>query len=149
MKIKDLFFDLITNTDLFYFLYRRQRFFDKLNDLSEEIILTLIETKFFYNKETYKSNIKKLNNIFLDIQEDFDEKIDKKYYYKWLFSNPIDSGEDIKKIYKKIEQKGYKPTRKDGFDKFYIEMKEAFIKISNNISNNDFVTIENYFTFGD
>lgn len=149
MKIKDLFFDLITNTDLFYFLYRRQRFFDKLNDLSEEIILTLIETKFFYNKETYKSNIKKLNNIFLDIQEDFDEKIDKKYYYKWLFSNPIDSGEDIKNRYKRLIKFGYKQTKEDGFDKFYIEMKEAFIKISNNISNNDFVTIENYFTFGD
>lgn len=56
MKIKDLFFDLITNTDLFYSLYRRQRFFDKLNDLSDEIISFLIETKFFYNKESYKSN---------------------------------------------------------------------------------------------
>lgn len=35
------------------------------------------------------------------------------------------------------------------FGDFYNEMKEAFIKISNDISNNDFVTIENYFTFGD
>lgn len=149
MKIKDLFFDLITNTDLFYFLYRRQRFFDKLNDLSEEIILTLIETKFFYNKETYKSNIKKLNNIFLDIQEDFEEKIDKKYYYKWLFSNPIDSGEDIKNRYNRLIRLGNKPTRKDGFNEFYNEIKEAFIKISEDISKNNFETIEDYFTFGD
>lgn len=149
MKIKDLFFDLITNTDLFYFLYRRQRFFDKLYDLSEEIILTLIETKFFYNKETYKSNIKKLNNIFLDIQEYFDEKIDKKYYYKWLFSNPIDSGEDIKNRYKRLIKFGYKQTKEDGFDEFYNEMKEAFIKIINDLSEIEFKNIENYFTFGD
>lgn len=144
MKIKDLFFDLITNTDLFYFLYRRQRFFDKLNDLSEEIILTLIETKFFYNKESYKSNIKKLNDIFLDIQEDYDENLDKKYYYKWLFSNPIDSGEDIKNRYKRLIKFGYKQTKEDGFDKFYIEMKEAFIKIINDLSEIKFKGIESY-----
>lgn len=144
MKIKDLFFDLITNTDLFYFLYRRQRFFDKLYDLSEEIILTLIETKFFYNKETYKSNIKKLNNIFLDIQEDFDEKIDKKYYYKWLFSNPIDSGEDIKNRYKRLIRLGNKPTRNDCFDEFYIEMKDSFNKIIDDLSEINYKGIESY-----
>lgn len=71
------------------------------------------------------------------------------HYFESMFTEHINSEEDIKKIYKKIEQKGYKPTRKDGFNDFYNEMKEAFIKISNNISNNDFVTIENYFTFGD
>lgn len=144
MKIKDLFFDLITNTDLFYSLYRRQRFFDKLNDLSDEIISFLIETKFFYNKENYKSNIKKLNDIFLDIQEDYDEKIDKKYYYKWLFSNPIDSGEDIKNRYKRLIRLGNKPTRNDGFDEFYIEMKDSFNKIIDDLSEINYKGIESY-----
>jgi hypothetical protein len=144
MKIKDLFFDLITNTDLFYSLYRRQRFFDKLNDLSDEIISFLIETKFFYNKESYKSNIKKLNDIFLDIQEDYDENLDKKYYYKWLFSNPIDSGEDIKNRYKRLIRLGNKPTRNDGFDEFYKEMKELFIKIIDDLPEIKFKGIESY-----
>lgn len=144
MKIKDLFFDLITNTDLFYSLYRRQRFFDKLNDLSDEIILTLIETKFFYNKKTYESNIKKLNDIFLDVQEDYDEKLDKKYYYKWLFSNPIDSGEDIKNRYKRLIRLGNKPTKEEGFDEFYKEMKESFIKIIDDLSEIKFKGIESY-----
>lgn len=149
MKIKDLFFDLLMNTDLFYFLYRRQHFFDKLYDISEEIILTLIETKFFYNKEKYINNIKKLNDIFLNLQEDFDEKIDKKYYFMWLFSNPIDSEKDIKDRYNQLINKGYKPFIDDGFKDFYIEIKEAFIKIINDLSEVEFKGIENYINLKD
>lgn len=71
------------------------------------------------------------------------------HYFESIFTEHIKTENDIKKIYKQILEKGYKPTRKDGFDEFCVEMFNTFIKISEDISKNNFETIEDYFTFGD
>lgn len=124
----------------------------RASQLSKQILRHIIKLKFFYEKIDHNHHVSDINTWIEKIQKmtiDGKNRLKPEHYFESMFTEHINSEEDIKKIYKKIEQKGYKPTRKDGFNDFYNEMKEAFIKISNNISNNDFETIEDYFTFGD
>lgn len=124
----------------------------KAFQLSKQILIHIVKLKFFYEKIDHKHHVSDIDTWIEKIQRmtlDGKDRLKPEHYFESMFTEHISSEEDIKKIYKKIEQKGYKPTRKDGFDDFYIEMKEAFIKISEDISKGNFETIENYFTFGD
>jgi hypothetical protein len=124
----------------------------RASQLSKQILRHIIKLKFFYDKIDHNHHVSDINTWIDKIQKmtlDGKTRLKPEHYFESIFREHIKTENDIKKIYKQILEKGYKPTRKDGFDEFCVEMFNAFIKISEDISKNNFETIEDYFTFGD
>ena len=115
-----------------------------------QILLHLVKLKCFYNKEDSRGHIRSIDGWIYDIQDmtiDGKNRLKPNDYFKVLFLEPIDSGEDIKNRFNRLKKNGYKPSKEKGFESFYKEAKEAFQNIANDIANNKFITIEDYFNF--
>lgn len=150
MTFRDLLLDKIQETSLFEMAHKRVNILDKCLFLCGQIQLHLVKIKFFYNKNDFNHHVKDINNWIKDIQRmtlDGKKRLDKKYYYEGLFSDPIDDGDSYKDYFKDLKYDGYKPNGFNDFDEFYIEAKEAFLKISEDISKGKFITILDYFNF--
>ena len=142
--------DLLMRTKLFEMAYKRQKILDECHNLMSQILLHIIKIEFFYNKDDYKGHVRSINAWIDNIQDmttDGKNRLKPNDYFKVLFLEPIDSGEDIKNRFNRLKKNGYKPSKEKDFELFYTEAKEAFQNIANDIANNKFTTIEDYFNF--
>lgn len=142
--------DLLMKTNLFEMAYKRQKILDECHNLTKQILLHLVKLKCFYNKEDSRGHVRSIDGWIYDIQDmtlDGKNRLKPNDYFKVLFLEPIDSGEDLENRFKRLIKQGYKANYSTDFELFYTEAKEAFKKISDDISKNQFTTIEDYFNF--
>ena len=142
--------DLLMRTKMFEMAYNRQKILDDCHNLTKQILLHLVKLKCFYNKEDSRGHIRSIDGWLYDIQDmtlDGKKRLKSKDYFKALFLEPIDSGEDLENRFKRLVKQGYKTNYSTDFKLFYTEAKEAFQNIANDIANNKFITIEDYFDF--
>ena len=142
--------DLLMRTELFEMAYKRQKIFDECHNLMSQILLHLVKLKCFYNKEDSRGHIRSIDGWVYDIQDmtlDGKKRLKPKDYFNALFAEPIDSGADLENRFKRLIKQGYKTNYNTDFEAFYLEAKTAFQKIANDIANNNFTTIEDYFNF--
>ena len=112
MTFRDLLLDKIQETSLFEMAHKRANILDKCLFLCGQIQLHLVKIKFFYNKNDFNHHVKDINNWIKDIQRmtlDGKKRLDKKYYYEGLFSDPIDDGDSYKDYFKDLitKKQGY------------------------------------------
>lgn len=142
--------DLLMRTKIFEMAYNRQKILDDCHNLTKQILLHLVKLKCFYNKEDSRGHIRSIDGWLYDIQDmtlDGKKRLKPKDYFKALFLEPIDSGEDLENRFKRLIKQGYKASHTPDFETLYLEAKTAFQSISNDIANNNFTTIEDYFNF--
>ena len=142
--------DLLMRTKMFEMAYNRQKILDDCHNLTKQILLHLVKLKCFYNKEDSRGHIRSIDGWVYDIQDmtlDGKKRLKPKDYFNALFAEPIDSGADLENRFKRLIKQGYKTNYNTDFEAFYLEAKTAFQKIANDIANNNFTTIEDYFNF--
>lgn len=150
MTFKDLLLDKIQQTQIFEFAYNREKIFKTIRGFVFRIHEHIIKIEYFYDSYDYNGHIRSINTWLKDCQKmtlDGKHRLDKKYYFEMLFSEPIDDGDSYIEYYKDLKRDGYKPVKVGGFDEFYEISKKAFLRISEDISKNNFDNIENYFNF--
>ena len=143
--------DLLIKTDLFEMAYTRKEIINKTNDLSYEIIKHLMKIYYFYNKDDLRGHIKSINSWLEKVQKmtlDGKNRLKPEKYFECFIENSIGDGHMLKTMYKILEKQGYKPSlQKMKLEEFFDFLCKKFLKISEDISKCNFITIEDYFNF--